>query len=184
MVLFDEGWPRRRLSGQAVWFVVWLCVTVIGLILKPSPDQHGTHQQLGLPPCPMVLFFHRPCPGCGLTTSWTALLHGNLPLAFQAHPLGPVLYALFTAVVLLGAYGWVKNLHLRTESKPFNIGLTTTFLVFIGFGLIRLSQVQYPDRTPPLADLLWPRRSEQSRQTPGVPEQNSSGQFARASHVQ
>lgn len=185
MVLYDAGWPRKKLAGQAVWFVVWLAVTVIGLCLTPNHDQHGTHRQLGLPPCPMVLFFHRPCPGCGLTTSWTAFLHGDLPLAFQAHPLGPILYLLFTGVVLFGAYGWVKKLRLRTDSRTFNWGLTSVFVVFLSFGLVRLANVRYDDPGPALADLLWSARErEQSRESTRVPEQNPPGELAHSRQVQ
>ena len=68
MVLFDDDWPRKRLSGHVVWFGSWVVITAIAAVLRPDPSHHGTHTQLGLPPCPAVLLFHRPCPGCGLTT--------------------------------------------------------------------------------------------------------------------
>ena len=45
---------------------------------------------LGLPD---LCVFHRltglPCPTCGLTRSWSALLHGHLAEALQYHLLGP-----------------------------------------------------------------------------------------------
>ncbi len=120
-----------------MWFVLWVGVTACGLYLSPSAQGHGTHQQLGLPPCPSALFLDRPCPGCGLTTSWSALLHGNLGLSFHAHPLGPVLYLLFTAIAWTGLYGWIKKLRVRSEQPWFATWSTALAAVFLGFGLIR-----------------------------------------------
>ena len=75
MVRFRDGVPRNKLSGQLVWFLAWVGITGFGLFLTASRELHGTHQQLGLPPCPSVAFFDRPCFGCGMTTSITSLLH-------------------------------------------------------------------------------------------------------------
>lgn len=150
MVLFDDDWPRRRLTGQLIWFVCWFCVTGIALFLKPDPGHHGTHQQLGLPPCPSVLFFHRPCPGCGLTTSWTAFVHGNLPASFQAHLLGPLLYVLFTASACLGMYGWVKGRRLRSDTKAANLGLISVLGALLVFGFIRFATTTYEEPLPAL----------------------------------
>ncbi|RYG64147.1 DUF2752 domain-containing protein, partial [bacterium] len=36
-----------------------------------------------------------------MTTSWTALVHGDLPAAFHAHLMGPLAYLGFTAVAFL-----------------------------------------------------------------------------------
>jgi hypothetical protein len=52
---------------------------------------------LPLPPCPFRVMTHLPCPGCGMTRSVAALLHGNLALSFRYHPLG--------APLVLGALG-------------------------------------------------------------------------------
>ena len=45
--------------------------------LEPSPTGIGTHQQLGLPPCTFWMLFGRPCPTCGMTTSWAHLVRGQ-----------------------------------------------------------------------------------------------------------
>ena len=154
MELFDDGWPRKKLSGQLVWFLCWLFVTVVALCLHPNAAHHGTHQQLGLPPCPSVLFFHRPCPGCGLTTSWTALLHGNLGSSFRAHPLGPLLYLLFTGSSLLGFFGWVKGRRLRSDSKAANYGLVAVLVAMLSFGFFRFATTKYDESYPALG-ILW-----------------------------
>ena len=84
MALYDGTDNRTKLSGQLSFFFVWLAITLIAIVLRPDPSGHGTHTQLGLPPCPSVLLFNRPCPGCGLTTSFTAVLHGDFVAAFHA----------------------------------------------------------------------------------------------------
>jgi hypothetical protein len=138
MELFEPS-NKRQASSQLIWFLVWLGVTSVALYLTPDPSGHGTHQQLGMPPCPSVLLFDRPCPGCGLTTSWTALVHGQLGMAFRAHPLGPIFYAFFTAGALLGMYGWIKNLRLQTDARWANIGMTAFVAIFLGFGALRMA---------------------------------------------
>ena len=66
---------------------------------------------------PDLCFFHRetglPCPGCGLTRSWAALVHLDLAAAFRYHLFGPPLF-LFTGLMVLGGKwsAWIKRLPL------------------------------------------------------------------------
>jgi len=122
-----------------MYFLVWLVITVIGACLHASPTGHGTHEELGLPACPSVLLFNRPCPGCGLTTSWTALIHGNFGFAFQAHPLGPFLYLFFTATALLAFRGWLTKRRLLVDTPQFNRAVMIGAIVFLCFGLVRMA---------------------------------------------
>src|SRR5437016_11758134 len=112
MALYESSDQRKRLFGQVMFFGVWLFITVVGIALRPDPSGHGTHTQLGLPPCPSVLLFDRPCPGCGLTTSFSAFLHGEIAFAFRAHPFGPIMYLGMTGWAWLCIYGWFKGLRL------------------------------------------------------------------------
>lgn len=137
--LFEPIPHRKHAAAQLTLFFAWLFITVCGLYLHPDPSGHGTHTQLGLPPCPSALLFNRPCPGCGLTTSFTALLHGQIAFAFHAHPLGPFLYLGLTAWALLGAYGWVRGWQLDGSGKTFNRVIATFAIVFFGFGIIRMA---------------------------------------------
>src|SRR5687768_9011989 len=86
--LFEPVEPRR-VRGGFVFFGSWLVVTGIALALTPNPAGHGTHKQLGLSACPSAVLFDRPCPGCGLTTSWTAFVHGDFAASVSAHLFGP-----------------------------------------------------------------------------------------------
>ncbi|MBL8047701.1 MAG: DUF2752 domain-containing protein [Chthonomonas sp.] len=137
LVSWQRDVPRKYLVGQFLFFWLWVGITVFGIILTPSSVGHGTHQQLGLPPCAAVLMFGRPCPGCGLTTSWTATLHGKLTQAFSAHALGPVLYLGFTVGALICGYGFVKGWRWRSESRTLSMVLLIALGVFITYGLVR-----------------------------------------------
>lgn len=152
MALFERVESRRALGGQVAWFLVWLGVTIFAVFLSPSSAGHGTHQALGLPPCPSVMLFDRPCPGCGLTTSWTAFVHGNWPLAFRAHPLGPPLYLLFSATALGGLVAWQQRLRFRGELPAANRAFTAVMLVFVLFGFARMALT--PDFASPHERLM------------------------------
>jgi hypothetical protein len=90
---------------------------VTARILEPSPLGQGTHQQLGLEPCTVMVLFGRRCPACGATTAWANLVRGRLIAALRAN-VGGTLLGLLTLLavpwLLLSAargrwLGWVPN---------------------------------------------------------------------------
>ena len=137
MAFLEPEEKRAHLIGQVILFGIWAAVTGFGIYLSPNPHGHGTHEQLGLPPCPSVLFFNRPCPGCGLTTSWTSTIHGHFVDAFKAHPLGPILYLAFTAMALINIWAFAKRLRVNTGSRRWSIGIVAGAVIFFGFGIAR-----------------------------------------------
>ncbi len=68
-----------------------LALLAVAAFLKPDPRGLGTHQQFGLPPCTFRFFFGRPCPSCGMTTSWAHLVRGQLIGALRASVGGTLL---------------------------------------------------------------------------------------------
>lgn len=137
MAFLEPVSERRRLYGQLVLPFFWAAVTGFGIYLSPDRHGHGTHQQLGLPPCPSVLFFSRPCPGCGLTTSWTATIHGRFVEAFQAHALGPLLYLAFTFIALLQIWGFFTGRRLNINTPNWTRGIVAVAVIFFGYGMLR-----------------------------------------------
>ncbi|RYG48378.1 DUF2752 domain-containing protein [bacterium] len=137
-MLISQNNPRNRWS-QLVWFGIWGAVTAFGIFLKADPHGHGTHQSLGLPPCPSVLLLGRPCPGCGLTTSWTALLHGDFGTAFRAHPLGPLLYLGYTVSALLSLYLARKSLRFDPADRRIERAMMIGAAAFFAFGAVRMA---------------------------------------------
>ena len=70
--------------------------------LQPARGGMGTHQQLGLPPCTFRVLFGRPCPSCGMTTSWAYLVRGQVPSALRANVGGTLL-----GIVAIAAVPWL-----------------------------------------------------------------------------
>jgi hypothetical protein len=151
MALFERVESRRAIAGQLTLFGVWLGITVIGAVLTPNRHGHGTHQQLGLPPCPSVMLFDRPCPGCGLTTSFTATIHGRFAEAFQAHPFGTVAYGLLTVAAILSIVGFCRVQRV-TPSRQINFGLGVLVAVFLLFGAARW--IMMPNYSAP-GEVAW-----------------------------
>lgn len=75
----------------------------VAAMLTPDPSSVGTHQQLGLPPCGVMLWLGRPCPACGLTTSLSNIAHGDVAAAWTGQPVG-VLIAV-ASVIAIGVCG-------------------------------------------------------------------------------
>jgi hypothetical protein len=72
-------------------------VVVLGFAawLHPHPEGFGTHRDLGLPSCFFRALTGLRCPSCGLTTSFSFLVHLQFWQSLRAHPLGPLLFVLF-----------------------------------------------------------------------------------------
>lgn len=134
---------RRALTGQLLWFLAWVAITGVAVWLNPSKEGHGTHTQLGLPACPSVAVLDRPCPGCGLTTSFTSVVHGQLKGAFLANWFGPIFYLLFTATAMANIWGWATKRRIDFSTPKFNRWLGALAIVFVVYGFGRLALVKY-----------------------------------------
>jgi hypothetical protein len=53
-------------------------------------------------PCGFHAVTGLPCPGCGLTRSVLALLHGHVGESLRLHPMGPVLFCGMCVIVACG----------------------------------------------------------------------------------
>lgn len=50
--------------------------------------------------CPIRFFTGIPCPTCGMTSSFTAIAQGNWEQAVSHHLFGPVLFLLFSLIII------------------------------------------------------------------------------------
>jgi len=139
MVKFEPAPSRAPLFGQLMWFLGWLALTVVAAWLRPDPHLHGTHTQLGLPPCLSVVVFGRPCPGCGMTTSVTNLIHGHIVDSFRAHPFGPPMYVLYTLSAGAAMWAWIKKLKMDAGTRIVNTCLIAVMAGFLLFGAVRFA---------------------------------------------
>jgi hypothetical protein len=101
------GEASPRLGAIARVGLIALAAILIGLIatagrLSPDPRGFGTHEQLGLSPCAILRLTGRPCPTCGMTTSFAWLVRGESARAWRANPAG-----LLAAVVCVGLVPWL-----------------------------------------------------------------------------
>jgi hypothetical protein len=86
-----------RLRGLVVAAPI-MAVMAVAAYLHPDERGMGTHEQLHMGACNFVCTTGWPCPTCGMTTSFSALAHGQVGLAFRAHAFGPVLVAAMMAI--------------------------------------------------------------------------------------
>jgi hypothetical protein len=86
--------PVGQRFALAVLALSLLALLVTAGILTPDARGYGTHEELGLPPCTFYLIYQRPCPACGMTTSWVWLLRGEIGHALAASAGGTLLAGL------------------------------------------------------------------------------------------
>ena len=95
---------RNPVRGRLLAALVFGCAAgVLGIAMWLRPDQSGlgTHQQLGRPPCSLVVMTGYPCPTCGMTTSVSHAVRGELLSSFHAQPAGLVFAAACVLAVAL-----------------------------------------------------------------------------------
>ncbi len=89
-------------------------------MLAPDPAGYGTHEQWRLPPCSFLIETGLPCPTCGLTTSMSAMAHGDVSAAAKAQPFGVVL---FPAVAVLAVFASIEAVRGRNMLRHLRPGL-------------------------------------------------------------
>jgi Protein of unknown function (DUF2752) len=98
--------PLRSSTGERIAAglvaIVTLAVLTTAAWLTPNPDGHATHTQLGMNKCTWVVWFDKPCPTCGMTTSFSHAGEGSWPTATLTQPMGALL-ALLTTMIFWGA---------------------------------------------------------------------------------
>lgn len=93
----------RRLTALVVAGAAF-GLLLVAVLIAPSGDGHGTHTQLGLPSCGWVVAFDTPCPTCGMTTSYSHAVRGDLLGALRTQPMGSLLAMLTASVVVAGLH--------------------------------------------------------------------------------
>lgn len=100
-------WVSRLVWGGAA--VLAISVLATAAWLTPSAEGHGTHTQLGLPPCGFLLFTGLPCPGCGLTTAFAHMVRLEIVGAAMANPFGIPLVLVTALSIPISIVGLVRG---------------------------------------------------------------------------
>jgi hypothetical protein len=145
----DEPRPRMRTWVRAVLIclaVPWIVVLGIAIWLNPYTENgeartFGTHQQLNLPPCTFQTMAGIPCPSCGMTTSFSLLMHADVWNSLKANFAGTVLASfglLFIpwaiASAFLGRFMFIRNLELVV----FRLSMVFLILLFGRWAIVVL----------------------------------------------
>ncbi len=152
------GTSGAPLSAGARWLLVGAAVglTVVFAVarwIEPydtagRPLRAGAHEQLGLPPCTFYTLTRRPCPSCGMTTSFALFVRGDLPASARANVVGTLL----AAACLLIMPGALACAALGRWPLPWRPGPMLSWLLFAFAALLlaRWAWVLAAAPTPPL----------------------------------
>ena len=88
-----------------------LAVLILAFRLSPSPSGVGTHTELHMEKCAWLERVGIPCPSCGMTTSFSWYVRGNVLASFYVQPAGCIA-ALITTIVF-----WI-TLYAAITGKP------------------------------------------------------------------
>lgn len=131
----QADWLERLIfAGLAAGAITALA---LACAIDPDPRGHGTHEQLGLPPCGLVAEYGIPCPSCGFTTTFAFSVRLRFWEALQTQPFGVLVFLGFAFAVPLGvAVGWRRFSVLHaTDSWPWWRILGLTMLLYLaGWG--------------------------------------------------
>ncbi len=122
-VVLDEPVLRAWLRCLLVAIALGLC-TVFGIAIYLNPYREDgearsmeTHRQLGLPECTFKELSGKPCPSCGMTTSFALLVRGDVISSLRANFVGTLLATVGLAFIpwALGSawrarYFWIESL--------------------------------------------------------------------------
>lgn len=131
------GWKiRSLLIGWSLFLIAGFGVAIQ---TNPDPRGFGTHQRFGFAPCVIRNQLSIPCPSCGMTTSFSHFVRGQIRQSAQANTSGLVL-----AVVCLVMIPWswisVYRRRLWLVSQP------ETCLLWLICSLVSITIIEWAFR--------------------------------------
>ena len=140
----SASFRTERIAGPIRWLLVLLATGLVGLLgvsrwLEPDPRGYGTHTQLGLGSCAFAKLTGRPCPTCGMTTSFAWFARGRLGKSWQVSPAGCLIASLVLPVAawLLSCCLCARPVGCRSLDRPLMGLLVAIVSASLIFWLIR-----------------------------------------------
>jgi hypothetical protein len=100
-------------------------------------------QGAGVPICLFRYVTGLPCPGCGLTRSFSCILHGEFERGYDLHPFGYLLLPLFilaaSTVFIPASFRSRLEAAVRIRQKRLRHIYLTLIYGFIAFGAVRIA---------------------------------------------
>ncbi len=119
----------KGLSIQEIWMRIRQDLKTYHRGLFLAAAYLGITCALGIPVCPMVLFWGLPCPGCGMTRAALLFFKGKWNTAWQMHPFFFVLLVL-AAVAAAFRYGAGRSMPGFKRIVPAVLILSILFYVY------------------------------------------------------
>ena len=119
----------KGLSIQEIWMRIRQDLKTYHRGLFLAAAYLGITSALGIPVCPMVLFWGLPCPGCGMTRAALLFFKGKWNTAWQMHPFFFVLLVL-AAVAAAFRYGAGRSMPSFKRIVPAVLILSILFYVY------------------------------------------------------
>lgn len=117
-------WRRRGIAALIGGAALALLITAA--TLHPDSGGHGTHTQLGLPPCNFLQVTGYPCPSCGCTTAFAQAADGHFFAALHTQPFGALAAMALAMTVVITVFVAVTGV----DPKPWLGGLISVRLVW------------------------------------------------------
>jgi hypothetical protein len=139
------GTPRTGLIVRLTLLLIaagLACVFAVAFWLNPyepdgTPRTMATHTQLGAPPCNFYVMSNKPCPACGMTTSFALLVRGDVAASLRANWAGTLIAVLWAGLMVWAAASAVKGRPLFIPKGKGEIVLTLTVGVVLALMLTR-----------------------------------------------
>ncbi len=135
-------WGRWLLFALTV---PWVIVLSIAVYLNPYTDAGpllmGTHRQLGLPECNFKMLTTIPCPSCGMTTSFSLLMHADVWNSIKANFAGTALATfglLFVPWALASAFLGRIVIIRQLELVVFRLAVVFLVMLFGRWAIVLL----------------------------------------------
>jgi hypothetical protein len=115
----------------------------MGIAITSAAFIHTVLAIVGLPSwyCPIREHLRFPCPGCGLSRSITALLHGEWETSLTIHAFGPLIFLAFGLLGIVNLLPKNHRIQHINRVKSFEEKTGFTAIVLIGLVLYWLTRI-------------------------------------------